>query len=1828
MMKTSDTMKSRPGSSRCNNGAAAERRGSTLVIVLALLSLLSFLGLVFYSFAKSERAAAEYFSEAAKAQTDEPANVWDHMLRQVTTGPDNRATEKRSILWSPSRRHSLVQNLVGTDIYPHTGQAIRVVYDTGTGAPIIDLTGDGSALDEDGSGTEPNNQQLLNFVDSPVARGGLEQRPYSAGSPGRPLSVPQPDVDYTYPDINNMFLAYRGWAIRDNGAAATPRYERVPVIIPSFMRPQYMKTSTANGPGGANVPTDQFWAYGDDGAGNPTDIITPANRSTLDLATFQARSFRPNPNHIVGFLPDGVTPVFRYLTDAEAAGLGVVSGGFPFVPENHPSLPNNVAVRGEMGVWTGSNPGVYELDVDNDGDGINEGIWLDLSFPIQEHVDSGGTPHQYVVLHSVTIYDLDSLIDINVHGNLAGLDRSGTFNPAPPTFGTDLLSRSNLGLGPNEINPLWALRRDDRDVLAGPLPPFRDQINLNADLAYQFTRHYGRVPETSVDQANMELLWLLTGRVEFDLGGTPPNDVTNLFAGRWGEQDRAFNAIRNTGMVADLPRPGRTGNAQQVLTSGIRYGGDLAAGPGRNGFDDNQDRYEGEIVSGVPGTRAFGTPMDYAGVGRTHTGIVGAYSDAGNGVFVLSGDPRLPQLHHDLVSTGPERWLGYVGYSLTRGLNTALPRYIFGQNGTFDNGAGDDLIGSPFLDPLFEDPLEAVFDVDLAQRPWDQIFGAQDLLALHMTAADIGGVERPTTRMSELAPWAFADANPPFSFNENTSPSVRSRFTTLSNSLRRFMMSNPFGADGRPGDAGVDDDGDGTIDEPDEVFATTYRDNDHGTRPWEFSADTDGADRNNDGFADGDGLMEFPPQFGPSIPYSVDDPFRPQVRRMLTMEAGELRGLMGQLPLSINHILDVDRVTNTPQEGTTQFLYYMQRSGLRLRPLTEHPAATDDPAVLSVATIPTWTSGSPVAYPPTDYREREYWARRDRQKLARDIFVLLYTIGGNSLDTGATPNRPFNYTLTNDPNAAEGGSLYTHEQLRRMAQFAVNLVDAMDKDDVITKFEYDKNFEDGWDLDDDPYGAAEFPALTSADVDYFAATGNGMYPEDSNEHGVVYGVEAQKLTFSEVLGMNSPDFMPGGHMDSAATLHNDETGDHRFLHIELQNMWPAPVDLATTVTGNANQDQAVWQLARFDRTADTDPQLTIPTETVTFMAGNGAVNGGERFTIAMVGRNGSPADANPSGWGTADIYVDSAGGGTFDLVSPDVVSPGVTAGSPVTPNCDLDLCWATYGSQRWLASGNSTEPGRFLEAMQNYQGNQGYRIPPRAADLGFDLVLRRRQNPNMPSLPIADNPWVEVDRIRVTFSDLFDVAGASPALQLNEVRSWERAEPLDAAFTSAGLGSYERYPVAQTGDPSPQLYRFNTVGSELNSGTGRKTNQFFELWQMHYDRDFASSIELMHLPVVGPNLLTNRLNRMRMSPYQQVFDDPLTMPAVGDSDGSWVSSASAMFLNADFPDITDGAYDHDNNSTTAEMVTSAAIEASRDNRWYRLFQFVEVPSRVHRMLGNYLALDRVPGKLNINMIRHREVYAGLIDNPLFADVPRLADLTPGGAGSNGFEDAPFLSSQAGVSGSRDLWHEFINERDGQTVTSYDATAITPGPRQYWLPGTPNSRPYRSPGNLTEFTTNDNGLENTVLRRLFADRDDDGDGIPDELVGDDPITNRNWLEVGTVPFHVNPNTVVGGTGSSTVHRHQILSKIMNNTTTVSNTFIVFSTAAYFEAIEDPPGSGLFRIGGRYDLDEDGDPDNDRQRAVFLLDRTEAFKAFDPGTGDFNWERLVRQRLTIE
>lgn len=1704
------------------NDQSDRRRGSTLLIVLSLLSILMFLGMVFFTIASQEREAAEYFSENAKDLVESPDDPFPFALRQILIGATNQ--EKISIVSGPSSRHAMLTNMVGNDLAPFTGTGINII-PAANGEPRVDNNHDGTA---DTFANDYNNP--LNFVESLAAWAGTGVAEDTLRTAR--LQLPQPDVGYTYPDINNIFLSYKGWAIRDNGSAITDptlRYERVPVIIPSFFRPALLKTGTTNGPGGVNTLTDVDWY---DNTAHPI---------------YGQRSMRPHPDHIVGI--DGAgNPVRRFLDATNTADTSLISGltggsgAFPL----RPLEGGNSADFGKLGIWTGHTafdpttpPAVddgvpaqfaehFELDSDNDRDGIKEGIWLDLA----SQLETTSTGVDYVTLYSFTIKDLDSLLDVNVHGNMAAVPRDSDITAlvgAGNTLATTSISESNQGLSPVEINPAYAL------YPTGDVP----------DTGGEFSDWYGADPVNHLEQANMELLWLLTGRINRSSGAQATYVV---HGGKWGDEAALwYHAIPagTAGRLANtLPRPGRAGNLATAATGSIGFGT-------QQGYDDNQDVFEGISTPQNGVIRGFAHPLDISG----------------RGSISLAGDPRIPNLFQD-QTTRPDRWLQYDRYALV-GEETNLfneSAYVGGRDGTFSTAANN-LVTAPSFNYALDAPDEVIFDADRTLRPEDAIFSTADMAPAHLVAADITNSQTSlSTRLQNLDPFAFG-----------TGSSIKERFTTLTNSLRYFPMPHHLGTDLQSGTA------------------------DDGPRAWEWSADSDG-----------DGRGEFPPQYGTIQPYASTDPFRAVARRLLTTEAGDLATLLGQLPLSANHVLDVNRTSQTPLESSATFLSFLQRSGMRFRSLTEHPDADEtdsssNTAATAVTSVPlTGTAAGDTArstFPPRTFAQREFWARRDRQQMARDIYVLLYTIGGAEISGTEIED-------ATDSNATR--AIYNNMQLRRMAQFAVNMVDAMDTDNVITKFEYDKDLNNGWALDDDAFtddGFAGVGVPAAAENELTSHSGNGMYPEDSNsERGVVYGVEAQQIAFSEALAVYSE--MVNSGEDLAETAYNDESGHRSFLHLELQNMQPYPVQLSRTEVGTTDNEKALWRLLRIDRDTSTNaPQDDTANYELSLMDGNADLSGGDTFTIAVASLEGTPADANPTGFGTADIYVDDDSDTNFTLISPDigVQTATITTGATPAPNCDLDTVHTSHQS-RFLANG-VVESGAFLEgavgtAVTAYHGNSAYSFGQAtpATEGGFEIVLQRRLNPNLPNVPLSENPFIEVDRIRVPFTQLVDRSGATPTVDLADLESEERIEPLNSGSST---------PNGHPAIVAAANWRKNSIGALMNditddpsSGATLDGMGQFNLWQTHFDRDFANVGELLQLPVVPQRLLTARLDRMRYSPYQQSHVS--YNPVGGNMEEKWISTAEAMMLQPQFT------------ATVAPTVLT-----SDDNRWYRLLQLVEVPSRLNRMLGDYLTLNRTPGKVNLNGIRHIEVYAGLIDDPSFATLPYYRDPAAAVVFDDSNRYAPFLvnttpgnattdvTNVTTVLPFKDRWFEFMAQRDGVTTT-YDPVLGTN--TSFWIPGTPNATPFRDIGQ-TLLNTNDNGLSRSIFRESEVDTT--------------AVNNRTWLEVGDQSFHQQPTAQSNGK-----MRHQLISKLLNNTTTISNTFVVYGTAAYFEATEDP--NGFVRVGGRLDLDGDtvtsgisADTTSGwEKRAIFVIDRTEAYNAFDAASGSFDWERLIKYRADLQ
>jgi hypothetical protein len=180
------------------------------------------------------------------------------------------------------------------------------------------------------------------------------------------------DESWDAPDLQNMFLAM----IPPRAAEAYYAGSPLP-IIPSFHRPELIN----------------YWINSSTlAADTARSRLNTANLSQITLANMMAAEkdflrtiiFRPMPWDHPNFT--GSNPYF-------AAGLGVQQ------------VIANLINSGNLPIW----------DVDNDGDGLPDSIWIDPGLPIVTTPDG----RRYKRLAAILVKDLDGSINVNAAGNLA-----------------------------------------------------------------------------------------------------------------------------------------------------------------------------------------------------------------------------------------------------------------------------------------------------------------------------------------------------------------------------------------------------------------------------------------------------------------------------------------------------------------------------------------------------------------------------------------------------------------------------------------------------------------------------------------------------------------------------------------------------------------------------------------------------------------------------------------------------------------------------------------------------------------------------------------------------------------------------------------------------------------------------------------------------------------------------------------------------------------------------------------------------------------------------------------------------------------------------------------------------------------------------------------------------------------------------------------------------------------------------------------------------------------------------------------------------------------
>ena len=973
------------------------------------------------------------------------------------------------------------------------------------------------------------------------------------------------------------------------------------------------------------------------------------------------------------------------------------------------------------------------------------------------------------------------------------------------------------------------------------------------------------------------------------------------------------------------------------------------------------------------------------------------------------------------------------------------------------------------------------------KRDIDNPFKPDEMLYLQLNNSEIDRLN-VSTRLSKLVPFNFAKKT-----TDNVrGEAIRRKFTVLSNDRKSFGLPSVSSTAG------------------------------YG-RGWEFDN------------LSSSGKYTFPPQFGTISRYATtalaEDPFRQAVRYLLEIEKNGTQSTTNRLQrkLSLNQLLS----------GTNL-------SDMEFRSLTSHH---EDPGATSINTALTTAMNYPPAYPPTTAQAQEYWARRDRQLMARDIYVLLYLLGhGNDAINTAT--------MSNASTATPPFPVYSELKLREMAQFAVNLVDSMDRDNMYTRFEYDKDLSDGWNLDDDPYGTLEAAAYVGPGAPY-----NANYPNDSATRGEVFGVERLDLTISEALAIQAKQ-----RTDSSSTNYNEGSSDRHFAYVELRNHGPFGITF---------DNKEAWQIVlKQDAVGGSTPwerRVSLKSGTIA----SGAVPyviGSTDASTAVTAFQKSTFAVDPT-WAGNPVRIAPSGG-----------------------DCDLDLVEATPPATYFRIEDESNTDvtstvGSLLSAFTGA-------TPIGNVNNDVRFVLRRRAHPTRTRVTTAaDNPWVEVDSMTLKSSQTtgspaqsfrsFDVGtspmSASVTLLLGKLPSLERAQPLDA--TTTGEVKHPEVPPIT-----------NTLGAD-NSNIVTP----FDIWQPHFDRDVASVMDLLYLPIFAPFQLTTLMKgALKDSPEKQMTNT-VTIPG-------WPStiaakSAAAKFLLPENP----------------LNRSSATPDRTLDNRWHRLLEFVEVPTRTNRNMGigTDLSISRVPGRINLNTLRFGDNFAALLDaasNVTF----KIDGTNPAGAPYHQVDpDAGELFDQfEGV--GREWWTQFLKSRD--PIDPYWTSTVSVP-----LPGLPGSKPFKSLADVGYTLTGTSptfvkhaSVEDTILRSLPMDKTT----YPDPMAASD--SRRRLLEIGNLSEH-------NGTGAAPTPyvdpliRNRLLSKIAGNTTTRSNSFAIFISVKYFQAVEDSttnPAVHAIRIGGPVN----GKPEPEH-RGFFIVDRSKLEKGQTSGGTRYDFRDFVEYRKTL-
>ena len=418
-----------------------DRRGVLILVVLSLLTLFVLIA-VAYVVVTNVALISSKAANRAERYRPEPRTLLNSALLQLLVDTEN--------INSSMLGHGLLNDMYGppTAVGQLSSNGTLI---SSTGNQFLDLTLDKNVADLHGN----VSGRVLTMLDGPLK--GMSTRIVYTPAPNRVrvMAFPRSNAAGSaveYPRSGNTYLI-NGPAFAGTGYGLDPntgRVNRTDGDGPLALQPHMSARAVTTNGGWQNVPGKEGWF---------NESYDAADYQNMFLTMIGAEP--ANNNVFPAFhRPD----LIRYWA-AKKAGGPADWAGLPRqllrkimlrpLPQDHSPSAND---NGDRIDFTGKrfDPINGPFDVDTDGDGFAESIWVDLGFPVLTARD--GRP--YKPLFAIQCVDMGGKGNLNAHSSMAQTD-NGLYDPgrghfARPGGGGETARQDpppvGRGGGPAEVN--------------------------------------------------------------------------------------------------------------------------------------------------------------------------------------------------------------------------------------------------------------------------------------------------------------------------------------------------------------------------------------------------------------------------------------------------------------------------------------------------------------------------------------------------------------------------------------------------------------------------------------------------------------------------------------------------------------------------------------------------------------------------------------------------------------------------------------------------------------------------------------------------------------------------------------------------------------------------------------------------------------------------------------------------------------------------------------------------------------------------------------------------------------------------------------------------------------------------------------------------------------------------------------------------------------------------------------------------------------------------------------------------------------------------------